>query len=113
MPLGVRQVARAALGRSRRGLFGGKRRLSGNKVSEDGDNKYVRPILSIYGSRFLIDILLSLTQDTAVLESKRSKNHSLQQHTGPEFATESDYIRAQVRHIHRLLIIGKKHIDEL
>lgn len=40
MPLGVGQVARAALGRSRRGLFGGKRRLSGNKVSEDGDNKY-------------------------------------------------------------------------
>ncbi|KAL3137481.1 hypothetical protein ABBQ38_004770 [Trebouxia sp. C0009 RCD-2024] len=39
MPVGVGQAARAALGRSRRGLFGGKRRLSGNKVSEDGDNK--------------------------------------------------------------------------
>ena len=48
MPLGVGQVARAALGRSRRGLFGGKRRLSGNKVSEDGDNKYAWLMLSIY-----------------------------------------------------------------
>lgn len=27
------------MGRSRRGLFGGKRILSGNKVSEDGGNK--------------------------------------------------------------------------
>ncbi|DBA91472.1 hypothetical protein WJX77_007809 [Trebouxia sp. C0004] len=39
MPLGVSQVARAVMGRSRRGLFGGKRILSGNKVSEDGGNK--------------------------------------------------------------------------
>lgn len=40
MPLGVGQLARAVMGRSRQGLYGGKRILSGNKVSEDGGNKY-------------------------------------------------------------------------
>ena len=38
MPFGVEQVARA-FNRSRRGLYAGRKILSGNKISEDGGNK--------------------------------------------------------------------------
>ena len=57
MPLGVEQLARAVLGRSRKGLYGGKRILSGNKVSEDGGNKYVSRWMHAYISR--VTLLLS------------------------------------------------------
>lgn len=39
MPLGIEQVVRGMLHRSRRGLYGGRTRLSGNQISEDGKNK--------------------------------------------------------------------------
>ncbi len=39
MPLGVEQVVRGVVSRARRGLYGGRTILSGNKVSEDGKNK--------------------------------------------------------------------------
>ncbi|KAK9842479.1 hypothetical protein WJX81_001880 [Elliptochloris bilobata] len=39
MPLGIEQMVRGALNRSRRGLYGGKKLLSGNMISEDGKNK--------------------------------------------------------------------------
>jgi len=39
MPLGVEQVVRGLVSRARRGLYGGRTILSGNKVSEDGKNK--------------------------------------------------------------------------
>ena len=39
MPLGIEQVVRGVLSRSRRGLYGGRTILSGNMISEDGKNK--------------------------------------------------------------------------
>ena len=39
MPLGVEQLVRGVVSRARRGLYGGRTILSGNKVSEDGKNK--------------------------------------------------------------------------
>lgn len=110
MPVGVGQVARAALGRSRRGLFGGKRRLSGNKVSEDGDNKYAWLMLSNYACPLCMHTTVSVLQVAAVLESKRAEDHPIQQHIGPQCATESDYIRAQVRHAPRVGSASRKCI---
>jgi hypothetical protein len=39
MPLGLGAITRAVLNRARRGLYAGKRVLSGNQISEDGGNK--------------------------------------------------------------------------
>lgn len=39
MPLGLGGLTRAVCNRARRGLYGGKRVLSGNQISEDGGNK--------------------------------------------------------------------------
>ena len=44
MPLGVEQVTRGWLSRARRGLFAGKKVLSGNRVSEDGGNRWASPV---------------------------------------------------------------------
>lgn len=41
MPLGIEQFGRAFAHRARRGLYGGRQVLFGNKISEDGGNKYV------------------------------------------------------------------------
>jgi hypothetical protein len=39
MPLGVEPVARALIKRAQRGLYAGRQKLFGNKISEDGGNK--------------------------------------------------------------------------
>ena len=39
MPLGVRAVTRAFINRAQRGLYAGRQKLFGNKISEDGGNK--------------------------------------------------------------------------
>lgn len=39
MPLGLGQVTRAVFKRARRGLYAGKKILTGNNISEDGGNK--------------------------------------------------------------------------
>lgn len=39
MPLGIEGLARAVTKRARRGLYAGKKVLSGNNISEDGGNK--------------------------------------------------------------------------
>ena len=39
MPLGVEAVTRALIKRAQRGLYAGRQKLFGNKISEDGGNK--------------------------------------------------------------------------
>ena len=39
MPLGVETVTRALIKRAQRGLYAGRQKLFGNKISEDGGNK--------------------------------------------------------------------------
>lgn len=39
MPLGLGSFTRAVCSRARRGLYAGRRVLSGNQISEDGGNK--------------------------------------------------------------------------
>ncbi len=43
MPLGVEAVTRALIKRAQRGLYAGRQKLFGNKISEDGGNKCVLP----------------------------------------------------------------------
>jgi hypothetical protein len=39
MPLGLGSLARGVCNRARRGLYAGRRVLSGNQISDDGGNK--------------------------------------------------------------------------
>ena len=39
MPLGIENIGRIVANRTKRGLYAGRRVLSGNRVSEDGGNR--------------------------------------------------------------------------
>jgi hypothetical protein len=39
MPLGIENIGRIVAGRTKRGLYAGRRVLFGNRVSEDGGNR--------------------------------------------------------------------------
>ena len=50
MPLGFASLTRAVCNRARRGLYAGRRVLSGNQISDDGGNKCVQGRGSVVGA---------------------------------------------------------------
>ena len=98
MPLGVEQVVRGVLNRSRRGLYGGRTILSGNMISEDGKNKCARCLkfcavpgvllLQLHARGLMY---LSLLQDEAGVEAQCAEEELVQRHTEPQRAAAHHY----------------------